>query len=51
VRERLAVQFGERASFDAGPSGAGGEWVAQIRMPLLRDGPDGVTRREDGAAP
>ncbi|MGH8132853.1 MAG: sensor histidine kinase [Steroidobacteraceae bacterium] len=39
VRERLAVQFGERASFNAGP---GGEylWVAEIHMPLLRDGPE-----------
>ncbi len=40
VRERLEVQFGERASFSAGPEGAD-LWVAQIRMPLLRDGPDG----------
>jgi len=39
VRERLAVQFGERASFTAGPSGEG-EWLAEIRMPLLRDGPE-----------
>ena len=38
VRERLSVQFGERASFTAGPVGEH-EWVAQIRMPLLRDGP------------
>jgi len=38
VRERLAVQFGERASFEAGPTGEG-EWLAEIRMPLLRDGP------------
>jgi sensor histidine kinase YesM len=38
VRERLAVQFGERARFEAGP--AGGEWVAEIHMPLLRDGPE-----------
>jgi hypothetical protein len=36
VRERLAVQFGERASFTAGPS-AEGQWLAEIRMPLLRD--------------
>ncbi len=40
VRERLEVQFGERASFSAGPEGAD-LWVAQIRMPLLRDGPEG----------
>src|SRR5579864_6904537 len=38
VRERLAVQFGERARFEAGPTGEG-EWLAEIRMPLLRDGP------------
>lgn len=43
VRERLAVQFGERASFEAGPSGEG-EWVAAIRMPLLRDGPESNAR-------
>jgi Histidine kinase len=42
VRERLAVQFGERASFTAGP-GDDQQWVAEIHMPLLRDGP--------GAAP
>jgi hypothetical protein len=41
VRERLAVQFGERATFSAGPR-AGGVWVAEIRMPLLRDGPVGA---------
>src|SRR5207244_3251818 len=41
VRERLTVQFGERAGFDAGP-GADGLWVAQMRMPLLRDGPGGM---------
>ena len=39
VRERLAVQFGERASFSAGP-GDDHQWVAEIRMPLLRDGPE-----------
>ena len=38
VRERLAVQFGERASFTAGPA-EGDVWIAEIRMPLLRDGP------------
>jgi hypothetical protein len=41
VRERLAVQFGERAAFSAGPR-AGDVWVAEIRMPLLRDGPEGA---------
>ena len=39
VRERLAVQFGERAAFSAGP-GDDHQWVAEIRMPLLRDGPE-----------
>ena len=43
VRERLAVQFGERASFTAGP-GDDHQWVAEIRMPLLRDGPDTALR-------
>ena len=50
VRERLTVQFGERAGFDAGPSRDGALWVAQIRMPLLRDGPEGLARPEVGAA-
>jgi hypothetical protein len=36
VRERLAIQFGERASFVAGPEEAR-QWVAEIRMPLLTD--------------
>ena len=44
VRERLQVQFGERASFTAAPAGAD-LWVAQIVMPLLRDGPE-VARTE-----
>jgi sensor histidine kinase YesM len=39
VRERLAVQFAERATFTAAAAGAG-DWIAQIRMPLLRDGPE-----------
>jgi hypothetical protein len=47
VHERLQVQFGDRASFQAGPNGHE-LWVAQIRMPLLRDGPEGV-RPEPGA--
>ena len=49
VRERLSVQFGERASFTAGPGGDH-EWVAEIHMPLLRDGPEGTARiSADGA--
>ena len=43
VRERLAVQFGERASFTAGP-GDDHQWVAEIHMPLLRDGPEAAPR-------
>jgi hypothetical protein len=39
VRERLAVQFAERAKFTALAAGAG-DWIAEIRMPLLRDGPE-----------
>jgi Histidine kinase len=38
VRERLAIQFGERATFSAAP-GEDNAWIAEIRMPLLRDGP------------
>jgi Histidine kinase len=48
VRERLQVQFGERASFSAAPVSAD-LWVAQIVMPLLRDGPESA-RVEPGAA-
>ena len=36
VRERLAIQFGERAVFQAAPR-AGGRWVAEIRLPLLAE--------------
>ena len=38
VRERLAIQFGGRASFSAGPAD-GNVWLAEARIPLLRDGP------------
>jgi len=48
VRERLEVQFGERARFTAGPAQEG-LWVAEIQMPLLRDGPDGA-RPEAGSS-
>jgi hypothetical protein len=47
VRERLEVQFGERARFTAAPAEEQ-LWVAEIQMPLLRDGPDGA-RPEGGA--
>lgn len=43
VRERLSVQFGTRASFTAGP-GDDHQWVAEIRIPLLRDGPEAAPR-------
>jgi two-component system, LytTR family, sensor kinase len=39
VRERLAVQFGERAKFTAAAADAT-NWIAEIRIPLLRDGPE-----------
>ncbi len=34
VRERLAIQFGERANFEASAR-PGGQWVAEIRLPRL----------------
>jgi hypothetical protein len=39
VRERLTVQFADRAKFTAEAVDPG-NWVAEIRMPLLRDGPE-----------
>jgi Histidine kinase len=39
VRERLHVQFAERAQFTAAAADAN-NWIAEIRMPLLRDGPE-----------
>jgi len=39
VRERLAVQFAERAKFTAEAADPQ-HWIAEIRMPLLRDGPE-----------
>ena len=38
VRERLAIQFCDRASFSAMP-GYDNVWIAEVRLPLLRDGP------------
>jgi LytS/YehU family sensor histidine kinase len=38
VRERLEVQFGAAATFSAGPADDN-VWLAEIHMPLLRDGP------------
>ena len=49
VRERLAVQFGERATFEAGPTD-GNIWRAEIHMPLLRDGPESAARPDATAA-
>jgi two-component system LytT family sensor kinase len=43
VRERLEVQFGEAASFTAGPADER-LWLAEIQMPLLRDGPGAAPR-------
>ncbi|HEY7964802.1 MAG TPA: histidine kinase [Steroidobacteraceae bacterium] len=43
VRERLEVQFGARASFSAAPVDDN-LWLAEIHMPLLRDGPGGRAR-------
>lgn len=38
VRERLSIQFAERATFSAMP-GYNNVWIAEVRLPLLRDGP------------
>jgi signal transduction histidine kinase len=38
VRDRLAIQFGDRAAFSAMP-GYDNVWIAEVRLPLLRDGP------------
>jgi len=46
VRERLEVQFGARASFSAAPVDDN-LWLAEIHMPLLRDGPGGRARGTD----
>jgi len=43
VRERLAIQFGDRASFSA-MEGYDNVWIAEVRLPLLRDGPVVPTR-------
>ncbi|HVW67562.1 MAG TPA: histidine kinase [Steroidobacteraceae bacterium] len=43
VRERLAIQFGERAAFSAMP-GYDNVWIAEVRLPLLRDGPAAPAR-------
>jgi len=38
VRERLALHFGERASFAAGPNQLS-QWIAEVRLPWLRERP------------
>jgi len=43
VRERLAVQFGGRASLTAAPQGA--LWIAEINMPEIHDSPDRLSVR------
>jgi hypothetical protein len=47
VRERLAVQFGDRAVFNAGRS-ASADWITEIRMPLLNE-PDTARERRRAA--
>jgi len=42
VRERLAVQFGEKASFSCGPAEAG-MWRAEVSLPALRDAGSAAT--------
>jgi Histidine kinase len=50
VRERLEVQFGADATFTAGP--ADDElWLAEIHMPLLRDGPGAPARPDSPPRP
>jgi len=50
VRERLEVQFGDTASFTAGPV-EDDVWLAEIHMPLLRDGPAGPPRTDAESPP
>ncbi len=50
VRERLEVQFGAGASFSAGPADDN-LWLAEIHMPLLRDGPGAPVRPESDPRP
>jgi hypothetical protein len=48
VRERLEVQFGEAATFSAAPAGER-LWLAEIHLPLLRDGPAATPHVETDA--
>jgi hypothetical protein len=47
VRERLAVQFEDRASLMAGASGAG--WVSEITLPKLHASPERRNARSESA--
>jgi len=50
VRERLEVQFAAGATFTAGPAEED-MWLAEIHMPLLRDGPGGPPRAQGAPYP
>ena len=50
VRERLEVQFGAEATFTARPADDN-LWLAEIHMPLLRDGPGAPARPESASRP
>ena len=50
VRERLEVQFGAGATFTAGAAD-NDLWLAEIHMPLLRDGPGAPARPESAPRP
>jgi hypothetical protein len=50
VRERLEVQFAAAATFTAGPAEED-MWLAEIHMPLLRDGPAGPPRGQGAPYP
>jgi len=50
VRERLEVQFAAGATFTAGPADED-MWLAEIHMPLLRDGPGRPPRAEGAPYP
>jgi hypothetical protein len=50
VRERLEVQFAAGATFTAGPA-ENDMWLAEIHMPLLRDGPGRPPRAEGAPYP
>ena len=49
VRERLTIQFGDRATFSAMP-GYDNVWIAEVRLPLLRDGPAALARARSARA-